>query len=268
MIQLFKYTKDVQIPDADYVFDKTDKLMDLINLLTPKFNGNWEIIIIDPKIKYVKGLLENKTIPEWITISIYLVSKKLDMIILEYPSYSPKDKTKKDLFAEMLTSLDHIIDEHAKNLLFKAMSNNMLELQKTLIKLDSECTSEKITVKQVQGAVNYTKPVYASEVINAFILRDTRRWDLYQKLVKEVGMEIAYYACYKQVKELLHSKEKYLHNEDVKQFIVKRIGAPIICYAYVLFINSTNHNQLYGLLYALDNRNEEMLAAVTNGGIT
>ena len=156
----------------------------------------------------------------------------------------------------------HVIDESAKSALFKAVGSNVSELRDVVEKLDKECTTETITLKQVRSTVNYSKRVYASEVVNAFLVGDARRWKLYNDLVRELGSEITYYAMYKYVRNLLKSKQEYLLNKDVKQFVVKRLDAPLICYAYVLFANSTNYNQLPVILYSLENRSVKSLERI------
>jgi hypothetical protein len=264
MISFEKYSSKTKIPDADYVFDKTDKLYDLLSLLTPKFKGNWLIILIDPKLKFVKDLIQNHNIPTWVNILIYLNSKKLEEVVVQHPDLQPKEKSKKETFNDMIGKLNHLIDKRAKATLFAALSVNMSDLEETLTKLDSECTGDTITYKQVQNVINYTKRVYASDVINAFLLGDARRWSLYNSIVQELGMEYSYYAMYKYVKGLLSAKGDYLQNKDVKQFVVKKIEAPRICYAYVLFANSTNYYQLYCILYSLEHRSDKSLHRFVN----
>lgn len=254
MIELRLHKSKDRIPDADYVLDKCDKFYDIVNLLTPKFEGKWSIILIDPKLKFVKELLSDSMLPDWINVSILLGTKKLDEVVLEFPKYQPKVKSRKEEFEEAIKDLTHVIDESAKKALYTALGSQIDNLKEVLTKLDTECKTETITLKQVRGTVNYSKRVYASDVINSFLLGDARRWSLYDKLVRELGMEIAYYACYKYVKTLLTEKDAYLQNKDIKQYIVKRIDAPLICYTYVLFANSCNYNQLYGLLYAIEHR--------------
>lgn len=259
MITLKQYSSKTRIPDADYVLEKTDKLYDIIELLTPKFKGNWEIILIDPKLSFAKELINSQSIPEWVNIAMYLGNKKIENIVLEHPEFQPKEMTKKEAFNEMLKNVTHVVDEKAKQALLGALSHDLNELSETLTKLDKECVGERITLKQVQSVVNYTKRVYASDVINAFLLGDSRRWKLYESLVKEIGQEISYYAMYKYVKTLLLEKEAFLQNKDVKQFIVKKVDAPLLCYVYSLFANSSSHTQLYGLLYSIDHRSHETL---------
>lgn len=262
MISLVNNSSEGRLPDADYILEKTDKLFDIISLLTPKFEGKWEFILIDPKIKVIKELLSSRMIPEWIDINVYTTQKKIDEIVLEYPEYIPKQKTRKEMFNEVIATVNHVIDEAAKKALYAALSNKPSELQETLTKLDKECKGTSITLKQVQSVVNYTKRVYASDVLNAFLIGDARRWKLYNSLERELGTEIMYYAIRKQVHLLLQAKEDYLRNKDVKQFIVKRLDAPLICYTYVLFANSTNYNQLYGLMYSIEHRSKESLQMI------
>ena len=264
MIRLVKHSKNDKIPDGDYVLDKTDKFYDMVAVLTPKFKGKWEFVLVDPRIVFINELIHSNKVPEWVDVIILIGEKKIDVIAQEHPEYTPKDKTKKEEYAEMIAGLSHVLDESAKKALFSALSYNMDELRSTLEKLDLECTTETITLKQVQGSVNYTKRVYASDVINAFLLKDARRWKLYDAIVKEIGQTVSYYAMYKYVKNLLSEKEKYLTNEDVKQRIVSKVDAPLICYAYVLFANSNNPNQLYCILHSLENRSEAVLNRVLN----
>jgi len=259
MITLAKYNPKSSLPESDYVLETSDKFFDIVNLLTPKFNGSWEFVLIDPKLKFVKDLISNKTLPDWINVILLLSNKKIEEVVLQYPEYQPKDKSRKEQLNDIIAELTHVIDNSAKKALLTALGHNMEELRTTLLKLDKECTGEKITLKQVQGEINYTKRVYASDVVNAFLLRDARRWNLYNTLVREIGAEISYYAMYKYVKSLLTEKENYLLNKDIKKFIVKRIDAPLVCYAYTLFANSTNHYQLYGILYCLENRSNKSL---------
>lgn len=262
MIELHLHKLKDKIPDADYVLEKTDKLFDIISFLTPKFSGKWKIILIDPKLKFIKELLRNESIPEWLDVSIYIGQKKLNSIVLDFPNYQPKAKTRKEEFDEIIKNLNHVIDESAKRLLFKALGSSLDELRDVVDKLDKECKQETITLKQVRNSVNFVKRVYASDVVNAFLIGDARRWNLYNALVKELGMEISYYAIYKYVKTLLKEKGEYLQNKDVKQYIIKKIDAPLICYTYVLFANSNNHNQLYGLMYAIEHRSKESMERI------
>lgn len=262
MIKLSLYNSKVKLPNADYVLEEQNDLEDILNVITPKFSGSWEILVIDAKIKFVKDFIEEDNTPEWITINFYLNRAKLNEILLVYPKYAPREKTKKEYFNEMIASLNHLVDEPARKALYKALGSDTEKLKEVVTKLDKECNSVSISLKDVQSAVNYSKKVYASEVVNAFLLRDRYRWRLLNRLTRELGMEYAYHAVYKYVRKLLSEKNSYLQNNDVTNYVISRIDAPLICYTYVLFSNSTHYKQLYGLMYDIDNRGPKAIERI------
>ena len=262
MIKLEYLKKGVKLPKVDYVLDKPEKLSDLISNLTPKFQGTWEIILLDPKITQVNEILELDDVPKWIDGYIYVNNAKMEQILLDFPKYQPKEVSVRDAYKSMIADLKHGIDVKAADYLFEAVGRRVEDLQDALIKLDNECEQQNITLKQVQGSFQHTKRVYASEVLEAFMTHDRYRWYKFDKLTHDLGDKITYYALKKQIRLLLQNKNKYLHNEDVKSRIVEKVDAPFICYVYVLFANSNNYLDLRGILCAIENRSAENLAAI------
>lgn len=258
MIKLALLKKKSKFPEADYILDKPEMFFSLLEVLTPKFKGNWEIVLVDPKLKEVKSLIDNG-IPEYINCTIMLVQAKLDNVVMDHPTLAPKTLSPKDEYKEMISSLKHVMEDRAMWMLYNAMGPNMQLLQEALDKLDAECEELYITVKQVQQTFAVSKRVYASDVLRAFLIHDRYRWFKLNTLTKELGEEYAYYAIYKQVRELLADKNKYLHNEDVKNRLVGTVDAPLICYAYVLFANSNSWRNLHGVLHDLEERNQYAL---------
>ena len=264
MISLKEMSRKVQLPDADYVFDKVDKLPELLDNLTPKFNGKWLIILIEPTIKYVKDLLSLNTVPEWVDVIIYMAAKKIEVVCLDFPKLQPKRVSNKEAFEEAVKQTKNLISKSAAKLLYQALGSNPDELGKTLQKLDEECTTGEITLGQVQSTLHYTKVIYASEVVNSFLLGEAQCWTLYHKLIHNIGMEYAYNAMYKYVKNLLLEKQKYLCNQDFKNYKVKLINAPLICYTYFLFVNSKSYKQLPEIMYCIQNRSKEQVERILN----
>lgn len=262
--KLKEYNAKVKLPNADLCLEEAGPLYKLLDNLTPKIEGKWEILIVNPTIKECKKLLDSRQIPEWVNITIYLQSKKMEQVCLEFPEYQPKVIPFKEQAKELLLGVHHLIDKKAFNVLVEAFRGNISDLQKTLLELDEECKGSRITLKDVQSKVNYTKPVYASEVIDAFLLHKSQRWILLNKLTQTLGDSYAYNTLYKHVKTLLHQKAKYLNNEDVDMRVVERIDAPSICYAYAIFSASSNYHQLYGIFQAIDNRCQEYLERMTD----
>lgn len=262
MISVKVLSNKVPLPDADYVFEKVDKLDELILTLTPKFNGQWLILLVDPPIKFVKEFVSREVFPEWINVEIHMGQKKVDTVCLEFPKLQPKKVSNKDAFEIAIKNTKNLISKKAAKLLFQALGSNSEELDKTLKKLDEECTTGEISYTQVQTELHFVKIIYASDVINSFLHGESQCWDLYHKLVHNIGMEYAYNSMYAYVKRLLSDKQKYLQNEEVKNWRVKKIDAPAICYAYFLFVNSTNYNQLPAIMYRLQNRCPETVQEV------
>lgn len=259
MIDVKLYNRKSKIAEADYVLDKFEKFLSLLDVLTPKLKGTWDVTLVDPKIKEVKSLLETDIVPEFINCHILLPQAKLEIVVIDYPKLAPKDISVKDRYKEMVACLNHMIDKNAMWMLYNTIGANLTLLQESLDKLDKECEGITITTKQVQSTFAVSKRVYASDVLAAFLRRDRYRWVKLTTLTKELGDEYAYYALYKQVRNLLTDKNKYLHNEDVKNKLVDSVDAPLICYAYVLFVNSRSWRNLHGIMHCLDSRCEESL---------
>ena len=130
--------------------------------------------------------------------------------------------------------------------------------------MDVECETGEITYKQVQSEIHYTKVIYASDVLFSFLSNERQCWQLYHKLLHNLGMEYAYNALYKACKNYLADKDAYLQNKDVKNWRIKQVEAPMICYAYVLFANSTSYQQLPVIMYSIYNRAEKNLARMAD----
>ena len=260
MIVLQTLSSKTKLPDSDYTFDKIEHFQDLLKNLTPKFEGTWKVILLSPKIKYVKELVDQRVVPDWMDVIVYVSQKALEEIAVEYPSLMPKKLSAKEEYARMIGNMKHLIDKQAINAIYKSVGANTRELQKVLNELDESCPdNEVITMKHVKGLISIVKRVYASDVLKAFLLNDSKKWELYNKLVHDVGLDIAYFAMYKQVKLLLSDKCDYLQNKDVKSYTARKVDATFICYVYVLFTNSHSSYQLPALLYAIEHRSEEML---------
>ncbi|MCM1219029.1 MAG: hypothetical protein NC548_31490 [Lachnospiraceae bacterium] len=259
MIDVKLLQRKNKLPEADYILDKSEKLLSLFEVLTPKLKGQWEILLIDPRIVEAKKLLDSDIVPDFVNCHLLLSQAKLDVILMDYPKLAPKEVSVKDAYKEMISGLKHMIDKNAMWLLYNTIGPNVSLLQESLDKLDAECDGVSITTKQIQSTFAVTKRVYAADVLLAFLHKDRYRWFKLNTLVKELGEEYTYYALYKQARIALHDKNKYLHNEDIKNKIATTVDAPFICYCYILFVNSNNWRNLYGILYDLDNRGSESI---------
>lgn len=257
MLRLLRLSKGTVFPESDYLLDKTDGVLDLIHVLTPALNGRWLFCLVDPSIVFVDEITQMNVIPDWVDINLYAKGKKYDALATRFPGLSGQERTVRDDFEDLCASLHHPIDKSAMKQLFEAYRQSKEEVASAIQLLDKEVETPTISQKQIQQKISFTKRVYASSVLDAFLKGYGNRWDLYRVLCKEIGMEIAYYAMYKYARELLQNKNSYLNNQDVNKFIVRSVSAPILCYVYALFSQSNNYRQLPVILSAIENRCEE-----------
>ena len=261
MITLHAFNSKTSLPDADYVLDKPEKLPDILCNLTPKFEGTWCIILLSPKIKFVREMLDLKLVPNWAEVMCYMSQKAIDELALESPELTPKKRTAKDEYENLIAGMKHLIDDKAKVALWNSLGPNIRELSAIINKLDAECEDDAKIIKMadIKGVITTQKRVYASDVMRAFLLYDKKRWELYDKLIHDIGIDIAYFAMYKCAKNLLHDKGDFLLNKDVKNYTARKVDATFICYVYVLFANSHSSQQLPAILHSIENRCEDML---------
>lgn len=255
MIELILFTRNTKLIHSDYTFDDEKSLEKILKIITPKFDGEWVINLIDPSVKYTLGLLENNNIPNYVKCNVYLKQAKLEMVLLKYPRNEAKKQSPWEAYMVMISDLQHNIDADAAKYLFKAVGSNVDDLKEALTLLDNNCEGESIKLKQVRDIYTVArKPTYASEVVAAFFTKDRYRWDLYNRLVKDLGESYAYNAIRKQVFKWVEDKGAYLKNEDVKNRSISEVDAPFINYVYLLFVNSSSHSDLHALMYEWDNR--------------
>lgn len=264
MIKLRKKNKSFSTDGADYVLEKFEKFDDIIAMLTPKFDGNWNIIMIDPKLKLIRDLVTVKKIPEWVDLVILTSDKKIEEIALDFPDLQPKEQTVKERFDEFVSHIQTIITSDASKSLLAMYRQQPDEVEAVLRRLDADKDIDKITRKELAKNIVYVKRTYVSDVLLAFMQNDPKRWNMYEKVHAELGTDIMYFAMYKCATKLLHEKADYLQNKDISVFAVKQIDAAVIDYVYVLFANSHNSNQLVTILHAIENRCKSSLQMFTN----
>ena len=68
MLEIFSYTKTTSIGKNDYVLETYEELTDLKPIFIPKIEGDWLIAIVNPSIVDAKIILEDTTLPNFLTI--------------------------------------------------------------------------------------------------------------------------------------------------------------------------------------------------------
>ena len=264
MIELLEYSKNVKFVEHDYIFEDLEHFKAVHHILTPKFEGEWEIIFVNTSLVETKELLDDESLYSGLNIHIYLPRNKLELVLKEYPKYIQKKLSPYDLYKQFLADLKHPIDKKAASYAYQASSNNIDDLYKTLTQIDLACTKEKITLTDIQKEFSYTKHIYTNQVISAFILRNKLRFNYYETWLNELGMSYAYNSAYKYIKKLVHDKSCYLNGEDVRNPVVSRMDGISISILYMLFVNSTDYHQLEGIFYTFEHMNQNMYQTIIN----
>ena len=264
MVRLLEYNKHVNLPTSDYILESCEILPTMFRILTPKFDGNWLIVIVDPKIVEVKSLLSMETFPAHIDIQIYLGRKKLNQILLEYPTYAEKEISAYDRYKELISTMQHPLDKRAMSYVYNAIGHNLDDLKSALEMLDKNCKHETITLNDVQKEFSYTKRVYTNQVLLDFLTKSKSRYTHYETWLNELGYRYAYYSMYKQVTLLLKDKDKYLHNEDTRNYTASKADGVSVAILYILFANSNSPYQLDSIMFQFENMTTERFHNVLN----
>ena len=254
MVKYIVNTKDTRIRDVDYLFEDVAKFKKLLPYLRKKIEGSWDIAILEPDIKSVREFADSESIPNYITVSLYLDRHVAEQIASEKPKLFIKEKTAYEKYLDLISDMKIMIDTKAAKELYQRVGTDKSKIPEYLQELASIAT-EKITVNDVRKTVNDERRLYASDVVNAFLLRTRWRWSQYNKLVSNLGRDYAYYSMRKYISKLLEEKNQYLHNEDTTLRVVNKVDALSINLAYVLF-NTTRSTELDTCMYLLDNRSK------------
>lgn len=268
MIQLFELTRKTRIVNGDYTFDGEGDFISMLPFLTPKFDGNWQIALVDPSIKYAHTLADNNNIPSYVDCYVYMSPAKIEQVVLKHPSMIPKKQKPWDAYMEMISELSNTIEPKAAKYLYKAIGGDTEKLKEALLQLDNKCESGSITLNNVKEMYTAAvKPVFSTDVVLAFFMKDAGRWRLYEKLVSELGERYSYYTIRKNVFKWLNEKAAYLKNEETTIRFIDKVDAPFISYVNVLFSLSNDYRELSTLMYEWDNRDNKVIERRTNAYI-
>lgn len=252
MVKYIVNSKDTRIRDADYLFEDVDKFKKLLPYLRKKIEGTWEIAILEPDIKSVREFADSESIPGYVTVSLYLDRHVAEQIASEKPKLFIKEKTAYEKYLDLISDMKILIEPKAAKELYQRVGTDKSKIPEYLQEL-SNTSNEKITVNDVRKTVNDERRLYASDVVNAFLLKTRWRWSQYNKLVSNLGRDYAYFSMRKYISKLLEEKNDYLQNKDTTLRVVDKIDALSINLAYVLF-NTTKASELDTCMYLLDNK--------------
>lgn len=263
MVRFEQLARNPKFKDADYVFDDEDTCLQMMDRLTPKIGSAWIIYLVDPSLAFVRAhIADAKTIPDFVDCVVYVHASKMDSVFEMCPWAKLETLSMWDQFKQLVAELDHPMNKNAYSYLYNSIGPNYDELKEALEQLDTECEEDTITLAQVKKSYLYTKRIYARDVLEAFVGKRSNRWNTYSKYVKELGLEIAYYALRKQITTALIEKCKYLNNEQTKNKLALGVDAATLSYMYFVFNNSSSFYELPGLMYKIDNRTKSTVERI------
>lgn len=82
MIELRQHKKDLSFSSYDYVFEDILKFEAVLPFLLPKLEGEWNIMLVEPKISYIRAYLDTSLIPSYIHLVITLDPSQLEQLYL------------------------------------------------------------------------------------------------------------------------------------------------------------------------------------------
>lgn len=256
MIKISAMEKNLKISNADYIFDKSDKLLNVLPYLYKKILGDWYIVLLEPKPEIVRQFLDTEVIPEYVKLEIFMEPNQLEQLMLERPNMAIKKLSAWEKYQELIACTDILLDQKAVSEIYRRVGTNTKSLEEALNTLKEKVGTEVVTVKHVRLYIQDNSRVYTNQVVRAFLLDDKDAWKLFYIYEKELGEEIAFYAIRKYLRKLLKEKNSYLTNGEYKDRSVEQIDAFSIMRAFHLFETAKSHRQLIPILIKLQTKED------------
>lgn len=254
MITTRQHNRNVDFSIYDYVFEDSDKFLSVLPFLTPKFEGDWNVLVVEPKLPFVRYCLDTESVPEYINLVITLEAALLEQLYLERPALAVVEKSNWDLYLDMLAAFPSVLDNRSMREIYRRCGPKEDNLRAALNTLS---VYPVITLTEVNKHFAPVSRIYANQVMRSFLLgRFRQAWRQLSMLEEEIGQTVAFYAMRKNIRYLFQEKNKYLRNEDTAERLVETVDVYSIIYMYQLFESATNPAQLYPILLMFEGRSK------------
>ena len=97
MIELRQHKKDMDFSSFAYVFEDVKKFEDVLPFLLPKLDGEWRILLVEPKLSYIRTYLDTSIIPSYLNLIITVEPNQLEHLYLERRQLVEKERTSWDI---------------------------------------------------------------------------------------------------------------------------------------------------------------------------
>lgn len=271
-MRLLKISKDTRYPKSDLAFDDVKKFYDQLPYLYPKIQGQWIILIVEPKPKEIEELFEGGLVPDYLDVRVYARPDVVSSFVAKYPKFAIVEKSKWEAFNDILADLDRVIEDKAAKALYRRCHGSTEMILERLEEIKKN-TVGAITFADVDKYVLEDKVIYARDVM--FSIWVSCREDIPRKghilsryvymnpdktadsFVSNLGTKYAFYALRKYIRRAYKDKLRFLDGKDPKDRVLcECIDVDTCTHAYAAF-ELSNPDQLYVVLEALKGRRED-----------
>lgn len=254
MIIIKEKGKKVTFPKYDYLFDKYNNFLKLYPYITPKIIGDWTIVLLGLKIPDIEHLNNQIELSDDVRLLVYLEKDVIAKALELYPEMVYEKVSRWDAYMDYIVSLGVRIDNKALSAIFKRCNGSLDTIKEELPRIINKCPTGNITLRDVNKNLIDNSRIYASQVIKEFLLNERYRWEHFDRLRKDIGNEISFYAMRKYLRKLVILKNKYLNNESKDDKFLVKVDSYTIGFASSVFEQANHWSELPACLLAIERR--------------
>lgn len=252
MVEIVPYKRDMNFRGYDTVYEDYKVFEEVLPFLKPKLEGVWSILILEPKLEFVRTCLDTGIVPSYVNLVLAVEQSGLEQLYLEQPKLMKEEKTSWDMYQDLVARFTVPIDVKAMRELYYRVGPSTDKLAEALEEL-SDCVY--VNVQEINKRWARSERVYASQVVRTFLIgRRSIAWKQLSILESDLGTRIAFFAIRKAVRKLFAAKSNYLQNVSVKEQFIDRVSVYDITLLYWLFEEATNHYQLFPIFQMFERR--------------
>lgn len=254
MVEVRQYRKGMSYKGYDNVYEDSKEFESVLPYMMPRIEGEWSILILEPKMDFVRACLDTGIIPSYISLTLAVEPSQLEQLYMERPKLTEQEKSPWQVYLGLLAHFPNAMEDKAMRELYYRVGPSEDKLAEALEQLKEV---PFVTVKEIDKRWTPVERVYASQVVRTFLTgKRSVAWTQLRILEGEIGMRVAFYAMRKAVRKLFNSKAKYLRNQPVKERFISQVSIYDITLLYWLFEEATDPNQLYPILQMFERRQQ------------
>lgn len=252
MVKVVPYKRDMNFRGYDEVYEDYKTFEEVLPFLKPKLDGDWNILVLEPKLELVRACLGNGVIPSYISLVLAVEQSQLEQLYLEQPKLQDEEQTPWQAYLALVAAFPVPMDVKAMRELYWRVGPNEDKLAEALDQL-LEC--HYVNMTEINKRWAPVERVFASQVLRTFLTgRRDMAWKQLGILEANIGNRVAFYAVRKAVRHLFKAKSQYLQNQSVKEHYIDKVSVYDITLLYWLFEEATDPHQLYPIFLMFERR--------------